>query len=66
MKLEVLHGWEAKTPEAKARWFRSLTVEERLETFCEFYELAVTLNPGLREKKHAQRFEGRVRVLELP
>lgn len=66
MKPRISHDWEEETPESKARWFRSLTMRERLETFCEFYELAVTLNPGLREKKHAQRPEGRVRVLELP
>jgi hypothetical protein len=67
MKPQVLHGWDAESPEAKARWFQSLTMEERLEVFNEFYELAVCINPGLRDKKaHAQKFEGRVRVLELP
>jgi len=66
MKAAISHGWKQESPEAKARWFRSLTMRERLEMFCDFYELAVAINPKLRERKRAQRPEGRVRVLELP
>ncbi|MFO7899234.1 MAG: hypothetical protein R6V58_09255 [Planctomycetota bacterium] len=66
MKKSISHDRADETPEAKARWFQSLTMSERLETFCEFYELAVALNPRLREKRRAQQPEGRVRVLELP
>ena len=66
MMPSISHDRSDETVEAKARWFQSLSMSERLETFCEFYELAVALNPGLRGKRHAQGPEGRVRVLELP
>ena len=65
MMPSISHDRSDETVEAKARWFQSLSMSERLETFCEFYELAVALNPDLRGKRHAQRSEGRVRVLQL-
>ena len=51
MKPRLLHGREHETIEAKARWFQSLSVEERMEVFCEFTELALALNPRIAEKK---------------
>jgi len=66
MKATISHGWEAETPEAKARWFQSLSVEERLNVFFAFADLALAVRPDLREKKRARRTHGRVRVLELP
>jgi len=59
----VNHNWEEETIEAKARWFQSLTVEERMEIFCEITELALSANPDLMDKKDAQPIPGRVQVL---
>jgi hypothetical protein len=66
MAFGVHHGWEHETIEAKARWFQSLTMEERMELLCEFTNLALALNPGLADKKHARPAQKGVRILRLP
>ena len=66
MELSISHGWSEETPEAKARWFQSLTVNERLGIFCELAELALHANPKLLDAKHAEPVPGRVQVLERP
>ena len=66
MAFGVFHGWEHETIEAKARWFQSLSIEERMEVFCEFTELALALNPGIAEKKHARKPQKGVLILRLP
>lgn len=62
----VSHDRSDESPEAKAAWFQSLTVEERMELFCELTELALAARPELGNQKHAQPVSGRVQVLELP
>ncbi len=37
---------EAETLEAKAHWFRSLTVEERMDMLCEFTDLIFEPQPA--------------------
>lgn len=49
--------------EAKARWFQSLPLSERMEMLCCFTDLALTVNPALQERKDAQPVAGRVQVL---
>lgn len=66
MKPTISHDWSEETPEAKAKWFQSLSVAERLDIFCELAELALEANPRLLEAKHAESIQGRVQVLELP
>jgi hypothetical protein len=63
MELSISHDREAETAEAKARWFQSLTLEERAEIFCEFTDLILEIDPGIVERKNAQPVEGRVLVL---
>jgi hypothetical protein len=65
MQLSISHDRRDESPEAKARWFQSLSVSERMEIFCDFTDLALSLNPALMEKKDAQPVAGRVRVLKL-
>jgi hypothetical protein len=60
----VSHDRREETPEAKARWFRSLTLAERMDIFCSVTDLALTANPRLADKRHAQSTSGRIRVLE--
>jgi len=63
MRGRIAHGYEAESMEAKVRWFRSLSMEERMDLLCEFTELALALNPSLPEQKHAAQTRRRVRIL---
>ncbi len=49
--------------EAKTRWFRSLSVAERMGVFCSFTDLALSVNPGLKDRTHARPVAGRIQVL---
>ena len=64
--LSISHDWQEETLEAKARWFQSLTLEERFDIFCEFTDLILETNPSVIDLKDATPIAGRVRVLELP
>jgi len=66
MTLRVSHDRKDETPEAKALWFQSLSVRERLELFEEISELALELNPGLANGSDAETPSERLRVLTLP
>ena len=66
MRKAVLHDRNEETPEAKARWFQSLSMEERMDSLCEFTDLALTINPALQEGKLAQPVPGRIQVLPEP
>ena len=59
----IAFGWNEETPRAKALWFQSLTMEERMNLFCEFTELALRANPNIIREKDATPVEGRVLVL---
>ncbi len=59
----ISHDRNEETPEAKARWFQSLSLSERIDLLCLFTDLILTANPGIVEKKDAQPIEGRVRVI---
>ena len=50
----VFHDRSAETPEAKARWFQSLSLSERMDLFCEMTDLILTVNPKLVERKDAE------------
>jgi hypothetical protein len=59
----ISHNRQDETPEAKARWFQSLTLTERMELLCSFTELLLAANPKLMEQRDAEPVEGRIRVL---
>jgi hypothetical protein len=59
----VSHDWAEETPEAKARWFRSLRMADRMQLLCELTDLALAVNPSSPEKKRAQSTPGRIQVL---
>jgi hypothetical protein len=44
-------------------WFRSLSMAERIEVFCSFTDLALSVNPRLKDRMHAQPIAGRVQVI---
>jgi hypothetical protein len=62
----ISHDRQEESPEAKARWFQSLSPTEHMELFCLFIDLAMAANPKIAERKDAQPIAGRVRVLDLP
>lgn len=62
-KGSISHDRGEETPEAKARWFRSLSLVDRMEMLCSFTDLALTVNPQLQENKHAEPLAGRIQVL---
>ena len=62
-KARVLHGYSAETAEAKARWFQSLPLAERMDLLVAFTDLILENNPQISEIDHAQPTSGRVRVL---
>jgi len=49
--------------EAKARWFQSLSLSDRMDMLCTFTDLALSVHPTLQERKHAQPVAGRIQVL---
>jgi hypothetical protein len=62
----VSHDPSEETPEAKARWFQSLTVAERMEYLCQITEMALTFNPRIAERRNVTAASGRVQVLTIP
>jgi hypothetical protein len=63
MNRAVFHDRQQETIEAKARWFQSLPLSERMELLCTFTDLILTVNPKILEHKDAQPIEGRIRVV---
>jgi hypothetical protein len=61
----VLSGFEWETPEAKARWFQSLSMEERTRWLCISYNLALARDPHIVEKQPIPQAGGGVQVLSL-
>jgi len=60
----ISHDRREETPEAKARWFQSLPLSERMELLCFFTDLILDNNPQIVEQKRAQPIAGRICVLE--
>ena len=63
MKTLISHDRREETPEAKARWFKSISLEERMEMLCAFTDLILTVNPRIVETRDAQQTKRRVRIL---
>lgn len=59
----ISHDREEEELEAKVRWFKSLSLAERMDMLCTFTDLALSLNPKLEEKKDAQPTQGRFQIL---
>ena len=63
MNMRVSHSRAEETLEAKARWFQSLSLTDRMELLCAFTDLILENNPQMLEERHAQPSSRRVRVL---
>jgi hypothetical protein len=65
MKESVSHSFADESMAAKARWFRGLSIEERMNVFVAFTRLILENNPEIAKKKHARPASGHVRILTL-
>ena len=63
MEKVISHDRQEETLEAKARWFQSLSLSERMDLLCAFTDLILANNPHIVEQKDAQPIAGRIRVL---
>ena len=63
MEPSISHSCSEETPEAKARWFQSLPLEERMELLCMFTDMILSANPAILESKDVKPVAGRIRVL---
>ena len=59
----VCHDRAEESLAAKARWFQSLPLSERMELLCSFTNLALENNPRLAEKKNARPTSDRICIL---
>ena len=60
---KISHNRDDESMEAKARWFQSMSLEERMEYFCNFMDFLIETNPKILEQKSAQSIPGRVQVI---
>ena len=63
LKIEVSHNKGEEEPEAKARWFQSLTLTERIEMLCSITDLILANNPAVADKRDDESASRRVRVV---
>ena len=63
MKGSVSHDRSEETPEAKARWFQSLSLSERMDIFCEITDFILALNPSVADKRDAAEPAKRIRII---
>jgi len=63
MARAVSHDRQEETLDAKARWFQSLSLSERMDLLCFFTDLILTNNPRIVEQRDAQPTSGRVLIL---
>jgi hypothetical protein len=63
MELTISHDRQQETPEAKARWFQSLSLAERIEFLCTTTDLVLENNPQVLKRKQAQPTSGRACIL---
>jgi hypothetical protein len=60
VSMSISHDRQEETLEAKARWFQSLSLSERMELLCAFTDLILASNPKIVEQKDAQPVKTRM------
>jgi hypothetical protein len=63
MNNTISHNWQDESPEAKARWFQSLSLKERMDMLCFFTDMILQNNPKLMELKNVKPASRRIRIL---
>ena len=66
MSPSISHDRKDESIEAKARWFQSLSLDERMEMLCTFTDLALALNPDLPNRNDAPPTNRRFQVVAKP
>lgn len=64
MQHDISHDRDEETSAGKARWFLSLTPEERLDYLDEIVDLALAVHPEILEQKNVEQAERRVQIIE--
>jgi len=64
MKLEVSHSFEDETMESKVRWFKTLSIPERMEMLCFFTDMILDNNTGIAGKRDVKPLTERILELE--
>lgn len=62
----VSHDRASESDDAKAIWFQSLTLAERMQLLVEFSDLVLQNHPRVWEPVDAEPASGRIRVLSIP
>jgi hypothetical protein len=63
MTQKISYTREDETIEAKARWFQSMSLSERMDMLCLFTDFILANCPNIAERKYAQPASGRVCIL---
>lgn len=63
MNESVSHSFADESIDAKAKWFKSLSIEERMDVFVAFTNLILENNPDIVNQKDIKRALGNVRIL---
>lgn len=63
MNESVTHDIRDESMEAKARWFQSLSLEERMDLFVAFTNLILENNPDIVKQKYVRPASDSVRVI---
>lgn len=63
MNRSVSHDLRDESVEAKARWFQSLSLEDRMDVFVAFTNLILENNPDIVTKKYVGPASDRIRVI---
>jgi len=63
MEVSISNSRQEETAEAKARWFQTLSLTERMEMLCIYTDLILANNPSIAETKDAQSTTGRIRIV---
>lgn len=63
MNGSISHDIRDESLEAKARWFQSLSLEERMDVFVAFTNLILENNPDIVKHKYVRPASERVRVI---
>ena len=64
MEIAISHNRQDETPQAKARWFQNLTVNERADLLCQYTDMILEINPNIVERKNAQPVAGRILIVK--
>lgn len=63
MNAQISHSRDEETLEAKTRWFKSLSLHERMEYLCFLTDIVLENNPKAFLSSHAESPQRRILIL---